>query len=123
MKRFLTLLIILLMISIISFGCTNNDTQENDNGNQSPPTNEGSVENPNQNNQGTTDVTKELEGTFTGWIDNNSFEIISNDKPLAIRANQDLISSDDDLDGKKIHISYTTNEQGQNILKSIELID
>ncbi|NLK72795.1 MAG: hypothetical protein GX285_07250 [Clostridiales bacterium] len=120
MKRFSVLLIILLLVSLVLFGCANEKPQDG-NENQPPPNTEGAIDD--QNNQGETDQAKEIEGTFTGWIDNNSFEIMAGNEPLAIRATPDLISSDDALEGKKVRITYTTNEQGQNILESIELLD
>ncbi len=123
MKRLSMLFVLLLIISLISLGCAGADNDaDNNNPDQTPieEEGEGAIEEGNETEDENQEQT--IEGTFTGWIDNNSFEVMVNDTPYAIRISEDVTMPDDTLDGKNVRVTYVTNDQGQNIIKEIEVI-
>lgn len=124
MKKISMMLVIVLILSLISFGCAAPPDETGDNGDviDDEGANEDPVD-PNENDPVDNTEEQTIEGTFTGWIDNNSFEIIANDAPYAIRINEDVTMPDDELDGKNVRVTYVVNEQGQNIIESIEVVD
>lgn len=122
MRKCSILLILILITSVLTIGCAS-DVEKNNSENQTPDANEEPIqEDVIEEEEDTIDEKKTIEGSFTGWIDNNSFEIISNDEPFVIRTNPDVTMPDDELEGKNVRITYTTNEHGQNIIQAIEVL-
>lgn len=130
MKKGILLLVIILLVSLWTVGCSDN-VQDNNGTDQTPKENgeviedddnENSADDQNNENNGTGEE-QTVEGSFTGWIDNNSFEIMSDNEPVVIRTNPDVTLPEESLEGKRVRIDYTTNEQGQNIIKDIEVMD
>lgn len=67
---------------------------------------------------------KEAEGTYNGAIDNNSVEIqLDGEKePMAFRT-EELNNFKAPEENAKVKITYYTNADGQNMLKSIEILN
>lgn len=118
----------ILLISVWIVGCADS-IEENNEADQAPKENEEVIEDGNNgenkidNKDNEAGEVQTIEGSFTGWIDNNSFEIMSNDEPFVIRTNPDVTMPEESLEGKMVRIDYTTNEQGQNIIQNIEVIE
>lgn len=109
-KKVLLLIILILSVAVIAIGCTQpaeeeNNTTEEDN---------KAIE---------TNIEESVEGTFTGWVDSSSFEIMSDDTPVTIRTSDEVLMPDDALEGRNVRITYLKNDQGQNIIKTIKVLD
>lgn len=131
-KTISLLLLFLLGISMIAFGCAgdleedNNDMNQDQNGaieEEDELIEEDEIIDENGDMNGQDGDEQTVEGDFTGWIDNNSFEVMGDDGPIVIRTNPDVTMPDDELDGKRVRITYDTNDEGQNIIQSIEIIE
>ncbi len=123
MKKITMLLVFLLIFSLVSFGCAGTPDDGTIDDPVDPIEGEDPVA-PNDDENIEDNIDEQtIEGTFTGWIDNNSFEVVANDAPYAIRINEDVAMPDDELDGKNVRITYEVNDQGQNIIQSIEVLD
>lgn len=108
-KKVLLLIILILSITVIIFGCT--QPAEEDNTKKE------------DNNAIETNIEESVEGTFTGWVDSSSFEIMSDDTPVTIRTSDEVLMPDDALEGRNVRITYLKNDQGQNIIKTIKVLD
>ncbi len=122
-KNLSLLLVLLLIISLISLGCAGDNNNNNTNPDQTPIEGEGGGDIEDGNETEDENQEQTIEGTFTGWIDSNSFEVISNNVPYAIRISEDVVMPDDTLDGRTVRITFVTNEHGQNIIREIEVIE
>lgn len=107
------LLLIILVIMITAFGCAQEPVQDETN----PDIDQD------MNREYETQVEKSVEGSFVGWIDSSSFEIMKDSTPYVIRTSDDVIMPDDALEGRLVRVTYITNDQGQNIIKGLEVIE
>lgn len=55
-----------------------------------------------------------IAGIFVGWIDGNSFEVKMGDDIYTIRVSED-VDVPMNIEGSNVEVSFTENEQGQNI--------
>lgn len=130
-KKLLLILLSVLVITIIALGCAQEPLDEENNDNVTDiEENNGNDTNMEENNDidneqesVDTNVEQSLEGNFVGWIDANSFEVMKDDTPYVIRTSDDVVMPDDALEGRNVRITYTRNDQGQNIIKTIEVIE
>ena len=116
-KKFFLLLLFILIIAIVALGCAQEPTEDENN--------ETDVEDnmDDQNEPMETDVEETIEGEFVGWVDSNSFEVMKDDTPYVIRTSEAVMMPDDALDGRTVRVTYVRNDQGQNIIKTIEVLE
>lgn len=110
-KKVFLFLLFVLVIAMAAFGCANESADDN---------NEPDTDGDGQNQS---DVEQTVEGEFVGWADSSSFEVMQDNTPYVIRTSEAVMMPDDALEGRTVRVTFVRNDHGQNIIKTIEVLE
>lgn len=106
------------VLTLAAFGCAKDQATDD---NMQNITIEPTAQMQTPTSETDTDIEILVTGTYVGLIDGNSFEAIIDELPMAFRHDdcESFIEDAKIIEGDSITISYTQNENGQNIAASV----